>query len=116
MGRPEGEFIPLAEWCAGGATAGRIFQEWSTQCAVYFGINSVLIITDVMMPIMGGLQMCRLIHEQTAQAVPQIILMSAFALPPQDDKFHYAYFLPKPLRLAQPRDAVQGCIGSADGA
>ncbi len=75
-----------------------------------------LIITDLMMPIMGGLALCHKLHEQAAQSVPQVILMSAEAQPAADDKCHYAYFLNKPFGLAQLNEAVQGCIGKPDGA
>jgi CheY-like chemotaxis protein len=75
-----------------------------------------LIISDVLMPIMDGLEMCRIIQQNALQPVPHIILMSATSLPALEDGFHYDHFLTKPFSLAQLNEAVRSSIGSPDDA
>ncbi len=75
-----------------------------------------LMITDLRMPVMDGLELCRILHLRVSQPIPQVILMSSAVQPPQDDACHFQYYLNKPFNLATLSAAVQSCIGDADNA
>ena len=72
-----------------------------------------LVLTDVMMPILDGLALCRAIQANPAyQAIP-VVVMSAIVDPPRLDGCRSIGFLKKPFDLQQVIDTVTNAIGLA---
>ena len=75
-----------------------------------------LVLTDMMMPILDGLALCRAIQANPAsQAIP-VVLMSAIVDLPVSDGCRSTGFLKKPFDLQQVIDTVSNVIGLANQA
>ena len=75
-----------------------------------------LLLTDVMMPILDGLALCRAIQSHPAyQAIP-VVVMSAIIDPPAADGCRASGFLKKPFDLQRLVDTITNAIGLADHA
>jgi two-component system, OmpR family, response regulator VicR len=73
-----------------------------------------LVLTDVMMPILDGLALCRAIQaDPTYQAIP-VIVMSAIAGALDSQGCRAIGFLKKPFDLQHVVDTVTNAIGLAD--
>ena len=65
--------------------------------------HPALVLTDVMMPILDGLALCRAIQADPTYQVIPVIVMSAIVDPPSSDGCRPIAFLKKPLEPLQPR-------------
>ena len=63
-----------------------------------------LLISDVRMPGMDGIQLVRSVHDRLQDSRPKVILMSAFEVHVQH---HADLFLPKPFDLGDLLDAIR---------
>lgn len=73
-----------------------------------------LVVTDVMMPVVDGLELARRIHECPALAeVPVILMSAAWDLPRHADRASYRAFLRKPFDVGTLLDTVERQIGPA---
>jgi two-component system, OmpR family, response regulator VicR len=72
-----------------------------------------LVITDLMMPGIDGLELCRAIQADPLYQTTPLILMSAIAKPSAADDCHYAAFLIKPLDLQVFLETISNVIGPA---
>jgi len=72
-----------------------------------------LVLTDMMMPILDGLALCRAIQANPAyQAIP-VVIMSAIIDPPAADGCRASGFLNKPFDLQHLVDTISNVIGPA---
>ena len=70
-----------------------------------------LVITDIMMPIMNGLELCRQLHASPATRHIPVVLMTAGRL--QHEECPEARTLAKPFDLAELEDAVSCALSAA---
>ena len=75
-----------------------------------------LVLTDVMMPIVDGLALCRAIQANPAYQTIPVIVMSAIIDRPAADRCHAIGFLKKPFDLQNVIDTITNVIGLADHA
>jgi CheY-like chemotaxis protein len=74
-------------------------------------VHPALVITDLMMPLVDGLTLCRAMQAEPAyQAIP-IILMSATAEPQATEGCQYAAFLKKPFDLQVVMSTITRLLG-----
>ncbi len=65
-----------------------------------------VILSDIMMPVLNGLLMCRSLQDDLAYRTIPLVFMSAAPLPPMARECHYAAFLAKPFSLAAVLDTI----------
>ena len=72
-----------------------------------------LVISDLMMPILNGRELCRAMQKMPSfQSIP-IILMSAAGTPASVEDCNFAYFIDKPFDLNELLTIVETLIGHA---
>jgi two-component system, OmpR family, response regulator VicR len=73
-----------------------------------------LVLTDIMMPVLDGLALCRAMQSNPIyQAIP-VVVMSAIDGQPPYDGCHALGFLKKPFDLQKVIDTITNVIGLAD--
>jgi CheY-like chemotaxis protein len=70
-----------------------------------------LVLSDVMMPLVGGVELARRIHASPELAAVPVILMSAAHEPPRVAGDSYRGFLRKPFDVETLVDAIERVIG-----
>jgi CheY-like chemotaxis protein len=75
-----------------------------------------LVLTDVMMPILDGLALCRAIQAHPGYRAIPVIVMSAIIELPAADGCHASAFIKKPFDLQQLADTITNLIGLSDQA
>ena len=94
----------------------QVFTAWNGRHALHLISEQRpdLIISDTMMPIMNGKELCRALQADPAlQSIP-IVLTSGMEKSKVGDECHYAAFLEKPFHLSTLFDLVRQLIGKAD--
>lgn len=75
-----------------------------------------LVVSDVMMPLLDGLQLCRMLAEHANHANIPLILMSALAVPTNQEGCHYVAFFPKPFDVDLVLNTIANIVGNANHA
>jgi CheY-like chemotaxis protein len=75
-----------------------------------------LVITDLMMPYLDGLELCRAMQADPAYHAIPVIVMSAIEAPQATDGCQYAAFLKKPFDLQVVLDTITKVIELTDHA
>lgn len=74
-----------------------------------------LILSDVMMPVMDGRELCKRLHEHPQHNSIPVVLMSAAYEPVFLDGYKPAEFLNKPFEAKELIDLVNKVLGVAEG-
>jgi CheY-like chemotaxis protein len=72
-----------------------------------------LVITDLMMPILGGQELCRRLQADRSRAAPPVVLMSAVGEALAGAGLSYQGFLAKPFQIDEVLRVVAALIGKA---
>jgi CheY-like chemotaxis protein len=72
-----------------------------------------LVLCDMMMPLVDGLQMCRAMQADPRYADIPFVLMSAAQSPGKDRDCAYTTYMPKPFDYTNLLQMVEGLIGPA---
>lgn len=72
-----------------------------------------VLVSDVVMPMVDGLAVCRALRSQATTRDIRIVLYSASAAPPPDEGHLFDVFIPKPARFEDHLTAIQGLLASS---
>ncbi len=79
-------------------------------------VDPALVITDLMMPHVDGLTLCRAMRADPAYHAIPVILMSAIAEPLVTEGCHYAAFIKKPFALQVVVNTITNVLGLGEQA